>query len=261
MNSFNFRINLILYIKETFIFKYFSCLKSWYVNDSRVFRDHLEIESKLIQSCWTRFFKRVRFWARFAAVFFMKNRVYFRFFISRLTVSSSRSKQEKSILKTVVNRIREIAIFTVVTKSRWDEISIVMLNSRERIFETRDLKNKAREFVCRIIVFKKSCDVMMRCVFCDELEIDTWTSSNKFAWLCVEIALESSRSRSRSRSRIMIELDLISSNDDTKKNRLICENRNSLKRYLTRKTVSRFNDKSIIIEKRSREYTRKNDCN
>ena len=40
-----------------------------------------------------------------------------------------------------------------------------------------------------------------------------------------------------------------------------CEDRSSLRRYFYRKTVSRFNDKSIVNEKRSREYTRKNDCN
>ena len=39
-----------------------------------------------------------------------------------------------------------------------------------------------------------------------------------------------------------------------------CEDRSSIRRYFYRKTVSRFNDKNIAIEERSREYTRKNDC-
>ena len=101
------------------------------------------------------------------------------------------------------------------------------------------LAQERKEFVCRVIVFEKSCEMIVRCVFCDELEIDTWTLLNKFVWLCIEIAFESSRSRSRSRSWIMIELDLISSNDDTKRNRLICENRSSMKN-IYRKTVSKI---------------------
>ena len=140
------------------------------------------------------------------------------------------SKRERSTLKAIVNKIREIATFAIVTRSRRDKVSVVTLNSRQRVFETRDLKYKAKKFVYKIIVFKKSCDVIMRCIFCDNLEIDFWTTLNKFAWLCVEIAFELSWLRSHSRSWIMIELDLISSNDDTKKNWLRCQNRSSMKR-------------------------------
>ena len=173
-----------MYIEKIFIFKYFSCLKSWYVNNSRMFQDCFEVESKSIQFHWIQFFRRVRFWIRFTAIFFARNRVYFWFFISRsiiLSFTSSMSKRKKSMLKTVVNRIREIATFAVVIKSQWDKVFIVTLDSREKIFETRGLKNETKKFICRIIVFEKSCDVIMRCVFCNELEIDIWTSSNKFA--------------------------------------------------------------------------------
>ena len=73
----------------------------------------------------------------------------------------------------IVNKIREIATFAIVTKSRQNEIFVVTLNSRQKIFETHDLKNKTKKFVCKIIVFEKLYDVIIRCVFCDELEIDT----------------------------------------------------------------------------------------
>ena len=39
-----------------------------------------------------------------------------------------------------------------------------------------------------------------------------------------------------------------------------CEDRSPRRRYFYRKTISRFNDKSIIIEEKSREYTRKYNC-
>ena len=194
----------------------------------------------------------------------MRNHAHFWFFVSRSTISSftnSMLKQKESMLKTIVNRTRNVATFVVVMKSRRNEIFVVTLNSRKKIFKTRDLKNKTKKFVCKIIVFEKSWNAIVRCIFYDKFEIDTWTSSNKFAWLCVKIAFELSRSWSQSRLWIMIEFNLILSNDDTKRNWLICENRNSMKKYFYRKTISRFNDKNIIIEVKSREYTRKNDLN
>ena len=257
MNFSSLRMNLILYIEKVFIFKYFSCLKSWYVNNSKIFRDHFEIELKSNQFHWTQFFKRVKSWVRFAAIFFAKNCAYFWFFVSRSTILSftnSMSKREESTLKAIFNKIHNVTTFIVIMRSRQDKVFVVTLNSRKKVFKTRDLKNKTREFICKIIVFKKLCDVIIRCVFCDKFEIDIWTSSNKFAWLCVEIAFELSRLQSWSRSRIMIELNLISNNDDTKKNWSICENHNLIKN-IYRRTISKIQWWMCMITKIRTKWT------